>query len=96
MKSHDVERMPKKNAQETVVFSVRIPKADRDWLVDIAAAYGVDAVVVIRWAIDALRRYVEANNGRVHLPIDFREVWKQIEAEAAAAAPAADKKRRGA
>jgi len=83
--------MPKKNAQETVVFSARIPKADRDWLVEVAATYGVDAVQILRWALDAMRQYIAANNGRVHLPIDFRELWQQVEARAAA-----EQKRKGA
>jgi hypothetical protein len=86
--------MPKRKAPESLVFHVRIPKADRDWLFEVAERYGVDAAQVIRWAIEAMRKYVDANNGRVHLPIDFREVWKQVEAEAAAAAPAEKPKRK--
>jgi hypothetical protein len=86
--------MPKKNAQETVVFSARIPKADRDWLVEVAAAYGVDAVQILRWALDAMRQYIAANNGRVHLPLDFRELWQQVEARAAAEQSASQAKRK--
>ena len=77
--------MPKRNAPESIVFTVRLPKEDRDWLVSIAERFGVDAATVIRWAIDALRRYIDANGGRVHLPIDFREIWKEIEHRAPAA-----------
>lgn len=77
--------MPKKNAPETIVYPVRFSKTDYAWLQTTAAANGVEVPQLLRWAIEALRQYVIAHGGNIHLPINIREFWEQIQATRPAA-----------
>lgn len=41
-----------------------------------AQRFGIPDSVFIRWAIDALLKYIEHHGGNLPLPIDFRLHWK--------------------
>ena len=83
---------------ETVSFGVRLSTTDREWLERTAAASGVEVSQLVRWAIEALRQYVDAHGGRLHLPIDIETFWvaaqqgKPTAAEQPAPAPPAKRK----
>ncbi len=69
------EPVPKKSATTSTTMSFRLPVADRQWLSDTARANGVEEAQIVRWALEALRQYVDEHAGRLHLPINIRELW---------------------
>ncbi len=69
--------MPKKTTQQSEVFSFRLPNADREWLEATAQANGVEVAQVVRWAVIAIKQYIDAHGGRIHLPLDIRTMWEQ-------------------
>jgi len=71
--------VPKKTTIETAPFSFRLSATDRVWLEEIAAKNGVDVAQIVRWALEALRQYVDAHDGRLHLPIDIKDFWERAE-----------------
>ncbi|MGI9162245.1 MAG: hypothetical protein ACR2JI_04880 [Mycobacterium sp.] len=78
-------------------MSFRLPVADRQWLSDTARANGVEEAQIIRWALEALRQYVDQHGGRLHLPINIRELWTLAQpvaptADQPASTPAAKRK----
>lgn len=56
--------------------SIRFTAEQMAGLEKLAAAYSVDVATVVRWAVDALIGHVERHGGRLHLPIDFDEIWQ--------------------
>jgi TRAP-type C4-dicarboxylate transport system substrate-binding protein len=85
-----------KPSGDTVSFGVRLSKTDREWLEKAAADAGVEVSQLVRWAIDALRQYIDAHEGTLHLPIDIKKFWtvaQEARPEQPAAAPAAEKRR---
>ena len=71
-----MSRNPKPE-KETVSFGVRLAKADREWLEATAQANGVEVSQIVRWAVIAIKQYIEAHGGRIHLPLDIRTMWEQ-------------------
>jgi hypothetical protein len=69
------ESVPKKSPTTSTTMSFRLPVADRQWLSETARANGVEEAQIIRWALESLRQYVEQHGGRLHLPINIRELW---------------------
>ena len=57
-------------------FSVRITNAQRGKLEKIAKENGLEISQLIRFAVDAMIRYVDVHEGVVHLPIDFTKHWE--------------------
>ncbi len=62
---------------------VRIEQQLADKVRNLSEKLGVKDAVFIRWAIDALLRYVDEHQGTLHLPIDFRKLWSEYERAAA-------------
>jgi len=96
--SEDMSRNSKPTG-ETVSFGVRLSTTDREWLERTAAASGVEVSQLVRWAIEALRQYVDAHDGRLHLPIDIQTFWtaaQQVKPTAADPESAPPAKRKGA
>ena len=78
-------------------MSFRLPVADRQWLSETARANGVEEAQIIRWALEALRQYVDEHGGRLHLPINIRELWTLAQpVTPIAEQPAPPAKRKGA
>lgn len=45
---------------------------------DLAKRFRVSSATIIRWAIQALNEYVQQNQGRITLPLDFSEYFAPI------------------
>ncbi|MDC0088134.1 hypothetical protein OAI07_01185 [Akkermansiaceae bacterium] len=58
-------------------ITVRFSEDEMEQLDALAVSYGVSSATVIRWALKALVEYVEMNNGKITLPLDFTEIMKQ-------------------
>lgn len=58
-----------------VSFGVQIPVEDRQWLEGIAQVNGVEVAQLVRYGVTALRQYVEAHNGELHLPLNINAHW---------------------
>jgi hypothetical protein len=69
--------VPKQNSSQSEPFSFRIPTEDREWLDSPAKANGVEVAQIVRWAVIAIKQYIEAHGGRIHLPLDIRTMWEQ-------------------
>lgn len=69
--------MPKQTSSQSEPFSFRIPTEDREWLDATAKANGVEVAQIVRWAVIAIKQYIEAHGGRIHLPLDIRTMWDQ-------------------
>jgi hypothetical protein len=94
--SEDMSRNSKPTG-ETVSFGVRLSTTDREWLERTAAASGVEVSQLVRWAIEALRQYVDAHGGKLHLPIDIQTFWvaaQQVKPTADQPAPTPPAKRK--
>ncbi len=48
-----------------------------EWLQATAAKHGVEINQLIRWAVEALKQYIEGQGGALHLPIDLESYWQQ-------------------
>ena len=44
---------------------------------DLAARYHVSSATIIRWALKALGEYVDANGGKITLPLDFSTFYRK-------------------
>jgi hypothetical protein len=69
--------VPKQTSSQSEPFSFRIPTEDREWLDSTAKANGVEVAQIVRWAVIAIKQYIEAHGGRIHLPLDIRTMWEQ-------------------
>lgn len=69
--------MPKKTSSPSEVFAFRLPNEDREWLESTAKANGVEVAQIVRWAVIAIKQYVDAHGGHIHLPLDIRTLWEQ-------------------
>jgi len=58
-------------------ITVRFEDDEMAKLDELAARYHVSSATIIRWALKALADYVEINNGRIILPLDFSTFYKQ-------------------
>jgi len=58
-------------------ISIRLTAEEFDQMETLAKRYRVSQANIIRWAIDALGEYVERNNGRITLPLDFEDIPKR-------------------
>lgn len=56
-------------------ITVRFEDAEMEKLEELASRYHVSSATIIRWALKALAEYVEVNNGRITLPLDFSTVY---------------------
>ena len=54
-------------------ITVRFEDDEMAALEALAKKYKVSSATIIRWALTALNDYVQANNGRVVLPLDFSD-----------------------
>jgi len=61
-------------------MAFRLPKSDREWLETTARANGVEVAQILRWALEAYRQYIQAHDGKIHLPINIREFWTLAQA----------------
>jgi len=52
-------------------ITVRFEDHEMARLEQLGARYHVSSATVLRWALQALVEYVEINNGRIVLPLDF-------------------------
>lgn len=52
-------------------LNFRVTKEQHEALREIAKKNGVNVSQLVRWAVEALIRQVEQNEGRLTLPIDF-------------------------
>lgn len=52
---------------------IRIKPGSKATAIRIAKALKVQHVQVVEWAVDALGAYFDAHNGRLLLPLDFRQ-----------------------
>jgi hypothetical protein len=59
--------------------SVRVSDEQLAQIETLAKQFDLDKGDVMRWAIEALKNYVAANKGRLHLPLDFKEVWRETQ-----------------
>ena len=50
-------------------ITIRFEDEEMAQLEEVAARYHVSAVTIIRWALKALHEYVEANDGKITLPM---------------------------
>jgi hypothetical protein len=58
-------------------ITVRFEDEEMAKLDELAARYHVSSATIIRWALKALADYVEINNGRIVLPLDFTTFYQQ-------------------
>jgi hypothetical protein len=80
--------VPKKTSSPSEVFAFRLPNEDREWLESTAKANGVEVAQIVRWAVLAIKQYIDAHGGRIHLPLDIRTMWEQRQQSSAAEGPA--------
>ena len=52
-------------------ITVRFEDHEMAKLDELAARYHVSSATILRWALQALAEYVEINDGRIILPLDF-------------------------
>lgn len=52
-------------------ITVRFEDDEMAKLEELANRYHVSSATIIRWALKALAEYVDANGGRITLPLDF-------------------------
>jgi hypothetical protein len=52
-------------------ITVRFEDKEMEKLDELAERYRVTSATVLRWALRALSDYVDLNNGRIMLPLDF-------------------------
>lgn len=69
-------------ATEKKGITVRFEDEEMDRVNELARRYNVNATTVIRWACNALYEYVEANGGKITLPLDFSLIFQAVEARA--------------
>ncbi len=55
-------------------ITVRFENHEMEQLEKLASRYKVTSAVVIRWALAALVEYVNRNNGKIALPLDFSQM----------------------
>gem|GEM_PF-6090421 len=82
--------MPKQTLSNTEPFSFRLPTEDRKWLDETARANGVEVGQLVRWAVIAVKQYIDAHGGRIHLPLDIRTMWEQRQQSSAVEGPVSD------
>lgn len=73
--------------QPTHNLTIRIKPEEYRELQNLTERYKVSQATVVRWAIDALNDYIEKNNGRVTLPVDFTEILNASPAQSLVAEP---------
>lgn len=61
-------------------ITVRFEDEEMDRISELAKRYNVNVTTVIRWAINALYDYVQANGGKITLPLDFSKIYEVLEA----------------
>jgi|694.fasta_scaffold117753_3 hypothetical protein len=68
-------------------ITIRFEDDEMAKLDELAARYHVSSATIIRWALKALGEYVEANGGKITLPLDFSTFYrKSLEFESLKAA----------
>lgn len=58
-------------------ITVRFEDDEMAKLDELAQRYHVSSATIIRWALKALADYVEINNGRIVLPLDFTTFYQK-------------------
>ena len=58
-------------------ITVRFEDEEMEKLEELAKRYHVSSATIIRWSLKALADYVEINNGRIVLPLDFTAFYQQ-------------------
>lgn len=64
--------------QKTRSIGLRLSEAQLNEVNQLAEKIGVESSFLIRTAIDGLLNYVEANDGKITLPIDFTTAFTDI------------------
>jgi hypothetical protein len=64
---------PKPNKAKNI--SLRLSDAQEQQVREMAEKYSVSQTKIIEWALAALADYSQLHQGRIALPIDFRELW---------------------
>ena len=64
-------------AKHTKNLTIRLDESEFDQLQLLTSRYKVSQANVIRWAIEALGEYVQRNDNKVTLPIDFDDILNQ-------------------
>lgn len=59
--------------------TIRLTDEQHHGLADICASTGADNAFLVRAAVSALLDYVAANNGHLHLPLDFTTAWTDLD-----------------
>lgn len=59
-------------------ITVRFEDDEMKAIDELAKRFRVSSATIIRWAIQALNEYVEQNQGRITLPLDFSEYFAPI------------------
>lgn len=63
---------------KTKAIGLRVTTEQIEELNKVADEIGVDTSFLIRTAIDGLLNYVEANDGKITLPMDFTKAFTDI------------------
>lgn len=63
-------------------ITVRFEDEEMERVNELARRYNVNSTTVIRWACNALYEYVEANGGKITLPLDFSMIFEAVESKA--------------
>lgn len=58
-------------------ITVRFEDHEMEKLEELATRYHVSSATVIRWALKALAEYVEVNDGKITLPLDFSSFYQK-------------------
>ena len=61
---------------KNVTIPVRLDPSQTEAIRKCADRFGVTDATVIRWAVDALLKYIELHKGAIHLPVDFTQFWE--------------------
>lgn len=69
-------------ASEKKGITVRFEDDEMERIALLAKRYNVNPTTIIRWAIIALYDYVEANGGKITLPLDFSKIYESLESAA--------------
>lgn len=59
-------------------ITVRFEDDEMKAIDELAKRFRVSSATIIRWAIQALNEYVQQNQGRITLPLDFSEYFAPI------------------
>ena len=58
-------------------ITIRFEDDEMAKLDELAARYHVSSATIIRWALKALGEYVDANGGKITLPLDFSAFYRK-------------------